>query len=103
MPSFGEDKITEAELVAILAFIDGLPVPELSNDAKAALGQALEAVRNEEIFWAKLKLEEALVAADLLVQKAQIEKIIDSVTFGNLSEAAEQLEALAVGGDGHAH
>lgn len=103
MPSFDEDKITEAELVAILAFIDGLPVPELSNEAKAALGQALEAVRNEEIFWANLKLEEALAAADLLVQKAQIEKIIDYVTFGNLSEAAEQLEALAGDGDGHDH
>ncbi len=105
MPSFDEDKITEDELGEIIAFIEDIPVPEISGDLEASLSEALEAVRNEEIFWAGLQLEEALTAAELDVQKAQIEKVIENVADGNLAEAAEQLEAMVSGeeGDGHAH
>ncbi len=103
MPAFGEEKITEEELGAIIEFIEEISVPELSDTAKEALGEALEAIENEELFWAKLQLETALANTDLLVQKAQIEKIIDDVDNGNLEEAVEQLEALFGGEDGHAH
>lgn len=104
MPSFDEDKITEDELAAIIAFIEDIPVPEISGDLEAALSEALGAVRNNEIFWANLQLEEALTAAELDVQKAQIEKVIESVADGNLAEAVEQLEAMVSGEeDGHAH
>ncbi len=105
MPSFDEDKITEGELGEIIAFIQDIPLPEISGDLETALSEALEAVRNEEIFWASLQLEEALTAAELDVQKAQIEKVMENVADGNLAEAAEQLEAMVSGaeGDGHAH
>jgi mono/diheme cytochrome c family protein len=105
MPVFSEDKMTEDELGEIIAFVEDIPVPEISGDLEAALSEALEAIRNEEIFWASFQLEEALTATELDVQKAQIEKVIENVTDGNLAEATEQLEAMVSGeeGDGHAH
>jgi mono/diheme cytochrome c family protein len=103
MPAFDEEKITEDELLEIIDFIEEIPVPEVSGDLAAALSEALEAVRNEEIFWAMLQLEEALIVAEIDVQKARIEKILEDVVDGNLSEAAEQLEALVTGEVDHRH
>lgn len=82
-----------------------LDIP-LSPELRMALSEALEAVRNEELFQANLNLGEALSVAELTIQRHHIEMIIEEVASNNLLEAAELLEAM-IGeegeGDGHAH
>lgn len=80
--------------------MEGIP---LSTEMEEALGEALTAIRNEELFWAKLKLDEALAAADLMFQRAWIERVIEEVANNNLFEAGELLETVVTEGGGHTH
>ncbi|MHC4278506.1 MAG: hypothetical protein ACYSTI_14500, partial [Planctomycetota bacterium] len=83
-----------------------LDIP-LSAELQTALKEALEAVRNEELLQANLKLDEALLVAELTILRHNIGMIIEEVAKNNLLEAAELLEAMVgeegEAGDGHAH
>lgn len=101
MPSFSEDVISDADLQAIIAFLNSLPVPRVAGVLKASLEEALAALSNEQISLAKEKLAAALAAAQLDVQKAEIEKIIEDVDRENYAEAAELIQSLLEGEAGN--
>ena len=75
----------------------------LTAELQLALNEALDAVRDGELFQANLKLGEALSAAKLMIHRHQIEMIIEEVASNNLFEAAELLEAMVGAEEGHHH